>query len=98
MGTRAEHDLLPRIDVVSTVSGGAIVGAYLQLKIRQLLEQRRERALFPDGNGHLELEQGKPYPGWLRYDDPVLGISQRQATWTAFAPTWFRSLIWRPLG
>lgn len=37
----AELGVLPRIEVLSTVSGGSIVGAYYYLKIKELLEGRR---------------------------------------------------------
>jgi NTE family protein len=37
----AELDLLRHVQVISTVSGGSIVGAYYYLKIKQLLEGRR---------------------------------------------------------
>ncbi len=53
----AEHDLLRRVDVISTVSGGSIIGAYLQLKIKQLLERRRSDGLAPDRDGYLQLVQ-----------------------------------------
>lgn len=37
----AELDLLRRVQVLSTVSGGSIIGAYYYLKVKQLLEGRR---------------------------------------------------------
>lgn len=37
----AELDLLRRVDVLSTVSGGSIIGAYYYLKLKQLLEGKR---------------------------------------------------------
>ena len=41
----AELDLLRRVEVISTVSGGSILGAYYYLKLKQLLEGKR--ADFP---------------------------------------------------
>ncbi|MFN7087375.1 MAG: patatin-like phospholipase family protein [Burkholderiales bacterium] len=38
----AELGLLPRVEVLSTVSGGSIIGAYYYLKIKQLLEGKRD--------------------------------------------------------
>jgi predicted acylesterase/phospholipase RssA len=37
----AELDLLRRVEVLSTVSGGSIIGAYYYLKVKQLLEGQR---------------------------------------------------------
>ncbi|MGA7750248.1 MAG: patatin-like phospholipase family protein, partial [Gallionella sp.] len=37
----AERGLLHRVEVLSTVSGGSIIGAYFYLKVKQLLEGRR---------------------------------------------------------
>lgn len=36
----AELDLLRRVDVLSTVSGGSIIGAFYYLKLKKLLEER----------------------------------------------------------
>ncbi len=43
----AERDLLRRVAVISTVSGGSIIGAFYYLKVKQLLEGRRADALQP---------------------------------------------------
>lgn len=37
----AERELLHKVEVLSTVSGGSIIGAYYYLKVKQLLEGRR---------------------------------------------------------
>lgn len=41
----AELDLLRRVEQLSTVSGGAIVGAYYYLKVKELLEEKRKDGL-----------------------------------------------------
>ncbi len=51
----AERDLLRWVDVISTVSGGSIIGAYLYLKIKQLLEGRRPDHLQPSRNAYVQL-------------------------------------------
>jgi NTE family protein len=47
----AEQDLLRRVSVISTVSGGSIIGAFYFLKVKQLLEARRADDLQPDTAG-----------------------------------------------
>ncbi|MCB1708787.1 MAG: patatin-like phospholipase family protein [Halioglobus sp.] len=43
----AEQDLLRQVSVISTVSGGSIIGAFYYLKLKQLLEgKRRDQALL----------------------------------------------------
>ncbi|MDP2433367.1 MAG: patatin-like phospholipase family protein [Pseudomonadota bacterium] len=37
----AEREMLHRVEVLSTVSGGSIIGAYYYLKVKQLLEGKR---------------------------------------------------------
>ncbi len=37
----AEREMLHKVDVISTVSGGSIIGAYYYLKVKRLLEGRR---------------------------------------------------------
>lgn len=57
----AELDLLKSVSVLSTVSGGSIVGAAYYLKIKELLEGRREDRLQPNRDAYIkivkELEQ-----------------------------------------
>lgn len=38
----AEHDLLKDIEVISTVSGGSIIGVHYYLKLQQLLENKKD--------------------------------------------------------
>jgi NTE family protein len=58
----AEIDLLRQVEVLSTVSGGSIIGAYYYLKIKQLLEGGRSDYPTPTPQAYLtivkELEQG----------------------------------------
>jgi NTE family protein len=51
----AESDLLRYVSVISTVSGGAIIGAFYYLKVKQLLEGSREDALAPSADAYRQL-------------------------------------------
>src|SRR5512143_214150 len=53
----AELDLLRHVDVISTVSGGSIIGAYYYLKVKELLEGRRQDRLLPDQAAYIRLVQ-----------------------------------------
>ena len=53
----AELDLLRHVDVISTVSGGSIIGAYYYLKIKELLEGRRPDRLTPCKAAYIQLVQ-----------------------------------------
>ncbi len=41
LAAMAEREMLHRVEALSTVSGGSIIGAYYYLKVRQLLEGKR---------------------------------------------------------
>lgn len=43
----AEREMLHRVEVLSTVSGGSIIGAYYYLKVKQLLEGKRPGCTQP---------------------------------------------------
>ncbi|HEX8291011.1 MAG TPA: patatin-like phospholipase family protein, partial [Pyrinomonadaceae bacterium] len=47
----AEVGLLPHVEVLSCVSGGSIVGAHYYLKLRKLLEEKRDAADRAEGAG-----------------------------------------------
>lgn len=47
----AEQDLLRHVSVISTVSGGSIIGAFYYLKLKQLLEGKRADQLKPNAEG-----------------------------------------------
>ncbi len=51
----AELDLLKSVSVLSTVSGGSIIGAAYYLKIKELLEGRREDGLQPNRDAYVEI-------------------------------------------
>ena len=51
----AERDVLRHVAVISTVSGGAIVGAFYYLKVKQLLEGRRPDGLKPSREAYRRL-------------------------------------------
>jgi predicted acylesterase/phospholipase RssA len=51
----AEHGLLHQVEVLSTVSGGSIVGAYYYLKVKQLLEGRRSGCPNPQPEHYLDI-------------------------------------------
>ncbi|MEJ2530229.1 MAG: patatin-like phospholipase family protein [Halioglobus sp.] len=51
----AERDLLRHVSVISTVSGGAIIGAFYYLKVKQLLEGAREDGLAPSAAAYRQL-------------------------------------------
>ena len=55
LGRLAELDLLRHVDVISTVSGGSIIGAYYYLKVKQLLEGRRADRLPPGPAASIQL-------------------------------------------
>ncbi len=48
----AEQDLLRFVSVISTVSGGSIIGAFYYLKVKQLLEGHRTDQLEPTADGY----------------------------------------------
>ena len=41
LAAMAEREMLHRVEALSTVSGGSIIGAYYYLKVKQLLEGKR---------------------------------------------------------
>ncbi len=51
----AERNLLHRVEVLSTVSGGSIIGAYFYLKVKQLLEGRRPGCPRPAPDHYLDM-------------------------------------------
>ncbi|MFA7270753.1 MAG: patatin-like phospholipase family protein [Sterolibacterium sp.] len=51
----AERGLLHRVEVLSTVSGGSIIGAYFYLKVKQLLEGRRPGCSAPQPAHYLDI-------------------------------------------
>ena len=51
----AERDLLRYVSVISTVSGGAIIGAFYYIKVKQLLEGSREDGLTPSADAYRAL-------------------------------------------
>lgn len=51
----AELDLLKHVQVLSTVSGGSIVGAMYYLKLKQLLEEKRPDGLKPGKAAYIRL-------------------------------------------
>lgn len=53
----AELDLLRYVEVISTVSGGSIIGAYYYLKVKELLEGRRADRLPPSQAAYIQLVQ-----------------------------------------
>ncbi len=57
LGRLAELDLLRHVDVISTVSGGSIIGTYYYLKVKELLEGRRSDRLQPCQAAYIQLVQ-----------------------------------------
>jgi NTE family protein len=53
----AELDLLRNVDVISTVSGGSIIGACYYLKVKELLEGRRRDELIPSRTAYVRIIQ-----------------------------------------
>lgn len=51
----AELDLLKSVSVLSTVSGGSIIGAAYYLKIKELLEDRRADGLQPGRDAYIKI-------------------------------------------
>jgi NTE family protein len=53
----AEQDLLRYVSLISTVSGGSIIGAFYYLKLKQMLEGRRTDSLRPSAQAYCKLVQ-----------------------------------------
>jgi NTE family protein len=53
----AERGLLHQVEVLSTVSGGSIIGAYYYLKVKQLLEGKRPGCPLPSAVVYLDIVQ-----------------------------------------
>ncbi len=53
----AELDLLRGVEIISTVSGGSIIGAYYYLKVKELLEGRRQDGAIPNAAAYLRIVQ-----------------------------------------
>ncbi len=53
----AERDLLRHVALISTVSGGSIIGAFYYLKVKQLLEAKRPDGLRPSAQAYCQLVQ-----------------------------------------
>jgi NTE family protein len=53
----AELELLQHVQVLSTVSGGSIIGAMYYLKVKQLLEHKRPDGLLPSAQAYITLVQ-----------------------------------------
>lgn len=53
----AQQDMLRHVALISTVSGGSIIGAAYYLKVKQLLEGRRADGLQPSAAGFRKLVQ-----------------------------------------
>ena len=51
----AEQDILRHVSVISTVSGGSIIGAFYYLKVKQLLEGNRQDKLTPSAEAYRQL-------------------------------------------
>jgi predicted acylesterase/phospholipase RssA len=60
----AEHGQLKKIEVISCVSGGSILGAYYYLKLKRLLEEKTDDAITPQDYLSLVMEVEKEFlPG-----------------------------------
>ena len=53
----AERRMLHRVEVLSTVSGGSVIGAYYYLKVKQLLEGKRPGCPIPEPVHYLDIVQ-----------------------------------------
>lgn len=51
----AEREMLHRVEVLSTVSGGSIIGAYYYLKVKQLLEGKRPGCPQPTAESYRKI-------------------------------------------
>ena len=51
----AQCDLLRYVALISTVSGGSIIGTFYYLKVKQLLEGKRPDALKPSAQAYCQL-------------------------------------------
>jgi len=51
----AERELLHKVEVLSTVSGGSIIGAYYYLKVKQLLEGKRPGCSAPTPSVYVDI-------------------------------------------
>lgn len=73
----AECDLLRYISVISTVSGGSIIGAFYYLKVKQLLEGSRADDLRPSADAYRQLVR--------ELEEEFLSAMQRNLRIMAFA-------------
>jgi NTE family protein len=76
----AERDLLRHVSVISTVSGGAIIGAFYYLKVRQLLEGTREDAMkpSPEAYRHLVREVEEEFIAALQVNMRIMAFADRR--------------------
>lgn len=51
----AEKNLLKEVEVISTVSGGSIIGAFYYLKIKELLEGKRKDNMKPSTQAYIKI-------------------------------------------
>lgn len=75
----AERDLLRHVSVISTVSGGAIIGAFYYLKVKQLLEGAREDDLAPSAGAYRQLvrELEEEFLGALQVNLRMMAFADR---------------------
>lgn len=76
----AERDLLRHVSVISTVSGGAIIGAFYYLKVKQLLENTRADALKPSAEAYRQLvrEVEEEFIAALQVNMRIMAFADRQ--------------------
>jgi len=75
----AECDLLRYISVISTVSGGAIIGAFYYLKVKQLLEGARPGGLSASADAYRQLvrELEQEFLPVMQRNLPIMAFSDR---------------------
>ena len=76
----AERDLLRHVSVISTVSGGAIIGAFYYLKVKQLLEGARADGLKPSAAAYRQLvrEVEEEFIAALQVNMRIMAFADRQ--------------------
>lgn len=76
----AERDLLRHVSVISTVSGGAIIGAFYYLKVQQLLAGAREDGLTPSAAAYRQLvsEVEREFLSALQLNLRIMAFADRQ--------------------
>lgn len=102
----ADCDLLRHVEVISTVSGGSIVGAFYYVKLKRLLEEKEDTEITADDYRQLVTElidefgaAVKRNPRLLTFINPVKNLRTHKPNYsrTDRMGELFDALLYRPL-